>query len=497
MNTTQQQQYSRPSLSQDTILAPTLSFIEGQWVEGTTRIPVLDKYTGEAFAEVSEPSAAQVMQAVRGLRSAVNTGAPPPHARAAALRRCVDLLERNRKRFIDHMVAEAGFTIADATTDFNRSIVTLTLSAEEATRVVGEQVCFAASPGQHNRLGFTIRVPLGIICAITPFNSPLNTVLHKVAPSLAGGNAVILKPAAYTPLSAALLVEVLLEAGIAPEFISLIQGRGSVIGNVLLNNQDIDFYAFTGSTEVGTVLQQAAGLRKTQLELGSIASTIVCNDANLAHAVPKITNAAFRKAGQVCTSIQRLYVQNGILDRALRELVREASRMPAGDPRDPQTRVGPMISESAAERAESWLQEAVEDGAQIVCGGQRSGSVLPPTIVTNVKSGMKVLDQEIFAPVMCVIPFQTLEEAIAGANDQPYGLAAGIFTNDIHQAIQAATALRFGAVHINESSSSRADGMPYGGIKASGHGMEGPKYTIREVTEERLVTITPLAADNS
>lgn len=271
MSTTQQQ--SRTSLPEDTILAPTLSFIGGKWVKGPTSIPVLDKYTSEVFAEVSEPSAEQVAQAVAAARKAVNAGAPPPHVRAAALRKCAELLDKNRKRFIDHMVAETGFTVVDATGDLERSIITLTLSAEEATRLVGQQVAFAASPGQQNRIGFTIRVPLGIVCAITPFNSPLNTVIHKVAPSLAGGNAVILKPAGYTPLSSSLLVEALLEAGIDPGFISLIQGRGSVIGNVLLENQDIDYYAFTGSTEVGAVLQQAAGLRKTQLELGSIAST--------------------------------------------------------------------------------------------------------------------------------------------------------------------------------------------------------------------------------
>jgi len=491
MSTAQQSQPSRTSLPSDTKPAPTLSFLEGKWVKGPTSIPVLDKYTGEVFAEVSEPSKEQAAQAVRTLRQAVNVGAPPPHARAAALRKCAELLDKNRKRFIEHMVAEAGFTIADATGEVNRGMVTLMVSAEEATRVVGEQVCFASSPGQHNRLGFTIRVPLGIICAITPFNSPLNTVVHKVAPSLAGGNAVILKPAGFTPLTAALLVELLLEAGIPPAFLSLVQGRGSVIGNVLLNNQDIDFYAFTGSTEVGTVLQQAAGLRKTQLELGSIASTIVCDDADLERALPKIANASFRKAGQVCTSIQRLYVQEGVVDQVLEGLKREISLMPAGDPQDPKTKVGPMISEFAAKRAELWLRAAVQDGARLACGGQRSRSVLQPAIVLDAKPGMQVLDQEIFAPAMCLIPFTTLEEAIRGANDQPYGLAAGIFTRDINKAVQAATALRFGAIHINETSSSRADAMPFGGVKASGHGMEGPKYTIREVTEERLVTITP------
>jgi succinate-semialdehyde dehydrogenase / glutarate-semialdehyde dehydrogenase len=491
MSTTQLQQQSRPSLPDDIALAPTLPFIGGQWMQGSSKIPVLDKYTGQAFAEVSALSPEQVRQAVRAARKAFEAGAPAPHLRAASLRKCAGLIDKGRKRFVSHLVAEAGFTLADANTEVDRAIVTLTLSAEEATRVVGEQVAFAATPGQQNRIGFTIRVPLGIVCAITPFNSPLNTVVHKVAPALAGGNAVLLKPAGYTPLTAALLVEALLEAGVPAGFISLIQGRGATVGNVLLEDQDIGFYAFTGSTEIGMVLLRGAGLRKTQLELGSIASTIVCNDADLARAVPKIANASFRKAGQVCTSIQRLYVQTKVLEQFMESFTREVALMPAGNPRDPATRVGPMISEWDAERVEAWIGEAVQGGAKLVCGGRRSGSVLQPTILTNVKSGMKVLDQEIFGPVVCVIPFNDFEEAIAGANDQPYGLAVGIFTRDVDRALQAAKSLRFGGIHINETSSSRVDGMPYGGLKASGYGLEGPKYAIREMTEERLVTITP------
>jgi succinate-semialdehyde dehydrogenase/glutarate-semialdehyde dehydrogenase len=479
----------RPAQLKDIALAPTSSFIAGKWVEGTSKFPVLDKYTGQVFAEVFAMSAEQVSQAVKAARKAFEAGAPPPDVRAAALYKCAELLAKYRDRFIDHIVAEGGLTFVDASRDVDRSIITLKLSAEEGTRLTGEQVSFAASPGQQNRIGFTIRVPLGIVCAITPFNSPINTVIHKVAPSLAAGNAVVLKPAGYTPLTSALLVETLLEAGVAPGFISLIQGGGSTVGNVLLEEQDIDFYAFTGSTKVGAVIQRAAGFRKCQLEMGSIASTIVCDDADLARALPKIANAAFRKAGQVCTSIQRLYVQAGILEDVVKGLAKEASRMPAGDPRNPATLVGPLISESDAKRVESWIHEAVESGAKLVCGGQRSGSVVQPAVLTNVAPGMKVWDAEIFGPVVCVMPFKTLEEAIESANNQPYGLAAGIFTRDINQAIQAAKSLRFGAIHINETSNSRADGMPFGGVKASGYGFEGPKYTIREVTEERLITI--------
>lgn len=491
MSTTQTQQQSRPSLPEDVSLAPTLPFVGGRWVQGSSSIPVLDKYSGQPFAEVSGLSPEQVREAVRAARKAFEAGVPAPHERAAALRKCAGLIDKSRKRFVSHLVAEAGFTLPDANTEVDRAIVTLNLSAEEATRMVGEQVAFAATLGQENRIGFTIRVPLGTVCAITPFNSPLNTVVHKVGPALAGGNAVLLKPAGYTPLTAALLVEALLEAGVPTGLISLIQGRGATAGNALLEDQDISFYAFTGSTEIGMLLLRGAGLRRTQLELGSISSTIVCNDADLARAVPKIANASFRKAGQVCTSIQRLYVETNVLDRLMESLTREVGRMPAGDPRDPATRVGPLISEWDAERVENWIREAVEGGAQLVCGGQRSGRVVQPAILANVRRGMKVLEQEIFGPVLCVIPFKDFEEAVAGANDQPYGLAVGIFTRDVARALQAARSLRFGGIHINETSSSRVDGMPYGGLKASGYGLEGPKYAIQEMTEQRLVTISP------
>lgn len=489
MSTTNIQEQHRPAQLKDIALAPTSSFIDGRWVEGADKFPVLDKYSGLVFAEVFAVSAEQVHQAVAAARKAFEAGAPPPHVRAAALYKCDDLVARYKNRFVDHLVAEGGLTLHDASGDVDRSVITLRLSAEEATRLIGEQVSFGASPGQHNRIGFTIRVPLGIVCAITPFNSPLNTVVHKVAPSFAAGNAVVLKPSGYTPLTSALLVETLLEAGVPPGFISLTQGGGAAVGNVLLEQQDIDFFAFTGSTRVGAVIQRAAGFRKCQLEMGSIASNIVCDDADLTRALPKIAHSSFRKAGQVCTSIQRLYVQAGVLEEVVKGLASEASRMPAGDPRDPATLVGPLISESDAKRVESWIHEAVEAGAKLVCGGQRSGSVLQPTILTNIAPGMKVWDWEIFGPVVCVMPFKELEEAIESANGQPYGLAAGIFTRDINKGMQAAKSLRFGAVHINETSSSRADGMPFGGVKASGYGFEGPKYTIREVTEERLITI--------
>jgi succinate-semialdehyde dehydrogenase/glutarate-semialdehyde dehydrogenase len=329
-----------------------------------------------------------------------------------------------------------------------------------------------------------------VVCAITPFNSPLNTVTHKVAPALAAGNAVVLKPASYTPMTAVVLCAILIEAGLPPGYINLVCGSGGDVGNWLLEEQDIRFYTFTGSTDVGKIIQRAAGLRRTQLELGAISATIVCEDADLERAVPKCVSASFRKAGQVCTSVQRLYVHEPILDRFIEDLVTQTEAAGVGDPRAPDTLVGPMIDIREAERAESWVNEAVEQGATIVTGGKREGALFYPTIIKDARAEMRVMCREIFAPVITVVPFRSLDEAIGHVNATPYGLAAGLFTTNINTAMQAAKRLEVGTVHVNETSSNRVDLMPYGGTKESGFGREGPKYAIQEMTEERLVTIS-------
>jgi succinate-semialdehyde dehydrogenase/glutarate-semialdehyde dehydrogenase len=472
-------------------LPSTANLIAGQWLPGEDEVPVLDKYTGTPIVHIAQASRAQVSQAVSVTHAAAAKNILTPVERARILRKTAELLDRDRSRFTSLMIAETGFTQSDAQGEIDRALITLNLSAEEATRLVGETVSFGATPGQHQRLGFTIRVPLGVVCAITPFNSPLNTVIHKVAPALAGGNGVVLKPSVFTPLTAALLCETLLAAGLPPELLALVHGRGETVGTWLLEEPDIAFYTFTGSTRVGRAIQAGAGLRKTQLELGSIASVIVCADADLKKAAPKIANASFRKAGQVCTSIQRLYVEESAVDEMMELLVKAAQDMPAGDPRNAATRVGPLISESAAVRVEHWIDEARRANATVLTGGGRKGSVVQPTLLTSVKRDMKVVDQEVFGPVLSIIPFRELHQALDGANDSPYGLAAGFFSSNIDKALQAARSLRFGAIHINETSSSRADAMPFGGVKDSGFGHEGPAYSIKEVTEQRLITFNP------
>lgn len=473
-------------------LPPTGSLINGTWHESGKTFEVLDKYTSKPFAYIHSATKEQVAQAVSIARKAMDErlcGAP--HDRANVLRKAADLLSERKDELLPIMVAEAGFTLNDASGEIDRACITLRLSADEAVRLVGHMVPFAASPGAHKRLGYTQVFPIGVVCAITPFNSPLNTVLHKLAPAYAGGNAIVLKPSALTPLTSAFLGSLLLEAGIEPAYLSIVQGDGESVGSWLLDEPDIAFYTFTGSTRVGRIIQQAAGLRRTQMELGSIASTIICADADIDKAVQRVANAGWRKAGQVCTSVQRLYVESSCFDQVLSKLTEASKNMKVGNPRQADTFVGPMISEAAAIRAEKWINQAVDSGARLVAGGKRFGSVIEPTILTEVEEGQKVWCSEAFAPLIVVQPFNNFDEVLVSANSTPYGLSAGVFTNDLDKAFKAAQTLRFGTVMINESSSARSDVMPFGGVKDSGFGKEGPSYAIREMTEERLVIFNP------
>jgi acyl-CoA reductase-like NAD-dependent aldehyde dehydrogenase len=464
--------------------------IDGEWVDGTgPRVAVRDKYRLQSFASVTVADVSQVTQAVDCAHAAFRRGAPVAYERGLVLERAAVLLEARLDDLVRTMQLEAGFTQSDATGEVRRCIQTLKLSAEEARRLAGDVIPLAGAPGAAGRLGFTLRVPLGVVAAITPFNSPLNTVTHKVAPAFAAGNAVILKPSTNTPLTACKLAEVLLEAGMPRGFLSVLHGSGEVV-RALQADERVRFFAFTGSTEVGRKIQQAAGLRRTQMELGSIACTILCDDAKLDAALPKIVNAGFRKAGQVCTSVQLLLVHESLqkdVESRLGVLVKALSY---GDPQKPDTFVGPVISEAEAIRIDTWIQEAVAAGAKLLAGGPRLGAVVPPTLLTNISDTMNVGCNEIFGPVVCIVPFKTLDQAIARVNATPFGLATGLFTNRLGDALAAAQRLEVGGVHVNETSSSRVDLMPYGGSKDSGFGREGPHYAVHEMTEERIVTFT-------
>jgi acyl-CoA reductase-like NAD-dependent aldehyde dehydrogenase len=465
-------------------------FIGGEWTEGQGKLhPVLDKYTLEPFSGVAEASSAQLRQAVDAAQAAFEQGAPSGFERGAMLDRAAEGVAGRQEDFVQAMVREAGFTRSDATGEVRRTINTLRLSAEEARRLTGDVIPMDGVQGQSGRIAFTMRVPLGVVLAITPFNSPLNTVTHKLGPALAAGNAVILKPSLHTPITACLLAQVLADAGVPRGWLSVVHGGGEVVRQ-LQEDQRIRFFAFTGSTEVGRLIHQQAGLRRTQMELGSIAFTILCEDADLEAALPKVVGAAYRKAGQVCTSIQLLLVHEDIAPLVERKLTEQVRALRYGNPADEATVVGPVITEDAARRVEVWVDEAVAGGARKLVGGARAGAVVPPTLLAGIRDDMRVGCSEIFGPVMSILPFSKLDEAIARVNATPYGLATGIFTNKLGDALRAARKLQVGGVHINETSSSRVDVMPYGGSKDSGFGREGPRYAVHEMTEERVVSMT-------
>jgi succinate-semialdehyde dehydrogenase/glutarate-semialdehyde dehydrogenase len=431
----------------------------------------------------------QIEQAVSAVADAQVKTRLTQAERYGILARASALAVERRAELIDAVVTDTGFTTTDAAREVDRTVQTLLISAEEARRLAGEVVPLEGAPWQQRRLAFTTYYPLGVVCAITPFNSPLNTVTHKVAPALPAGNGVILKPAEQTPRSADAVLRLLLDAGLPAGPIAVIYGDGAGAGQQLLENQRIAFYAFTGSTAVGEHIHPVVGLRPSQLEMGSLSSTIICADADLRRATDLVVNAGFRKAGQVCTSVQRLYVERPAIAEVTALLSAALAGRPAGDPRQAETFVGPLISPADAQRVESWVGEAVASGATVVAGSTRVGNVVHPTVLTEVDTGMKVINSEIFGPVVMLRPFDDLDPAVEEVNATPYGLAAGIFTRDIGRALNAAERLRMGSVHINETSSSRVDLMPYSGVKASGHGTEGPRYAIRAMSEQRLVTL--------
>lgn len=464
-------------------------FYAGRWHDAATEETVTDKFSGVPVTRVGRSDRRQVEEAVGAVVAGQEKVTWSPAARYEALARASALLREQRDDVVATIVADSGFTLADASREVDRAVQTLLLSGEEARRLTGEMVPLGGAPGAEGRLGFTVHHPLGVVCAITPFNSPLNTVVHKVAPALAAGNGVVLKPASQTPRTADRLLRLLLDVGVPAELLAVVYGPGGSVGRYLTEDPRPAFYAFTGSTEVGERLHRTVGLRRTQLELGSLSSTVICADANLTVAIPKVLNAAFRKAGQVCTSVQRLYVEGAIADEVAGRIAEALRGRMAGDPADPETFVGPLISPDEAERVGSWIEEAVESGAKLLAGGARNGAVVDPAVLTDVTGNMKVMCREIFGPVVVLRPFEDLGAAIAEINDTPYGLAAGIFTRDLDRALLAAARLRMGSVHINETSSSRVDLMPYTGAKASGMGREGPRYAVREMSEERLITL--------
>jgi acyl-CoA reductase-like NAD-dependent aldehyde dehydrogenase len=371
----------------------------------------------------------------------------------------------------------------------SRAVSTFTMAAVEARKLAGEVVPMDASAAGAGKLAFTLRVPIGIVGAISPFNFPFNLVAHKLAPALAAGCAVVLKPASVTPLSALLLAELETEAGLPRGWLNVVCGPAAAIGDVLVEDERVKLITFTGSAPVGWGLRERAPRKRVNLELGNATPVIVAADADLDDVAARLAAHAFSFAGQSCISVQRIYVERSAYEAFVGRFVPRVEALVVGDPADESTDVGPVIQPKERDRILSWIDEAQAGGAEILTGGTLAGEHLRPTVIANAAPDAKVSCQEIFGPVCTVTPYDTLDEAIALANGTPFGLQAGVFTSDVKAALHAASSLEFGGVTVNEAPTFRADQMPYGGVKDSGNTREGPAYAIREMTEERVVVL--------
>lgn len=465
-------------------------FIGGKWVDSDERFNVMDKYHGNPFATIAQAAKENVDNAVISARNSFNNNYLTPTMRYNILMNVAEIVTRDKEILAEILSKEVGKPISEARGEVSGVILNFKNMAEEAKRITGDIVPIDATSGFENRIGFTLRVPVGIVCAITPFNYPLSLSVSKVAPAIAAGNAVILKPTQQTPVNACKLVEVLLEAGLPPEHIQLVMGPGSTVGEMLLNNNDINFYSFTGSAEIGEHITNTIGIRRSTMELGSNAAVIVHKDADIEAAAKECTLKGFYNAGQVCVSIQRIVVHKDVFEKFVSISKKHAESLVLGNPMEENTTMGPMISKKEAERVAKWVDEAVSQGAKTVCGGKIHNEIFYlPTILTDVKKDMKVYNNEIFGPVIIINTYNDFDEAISYVNDSVYGLQAGVYTKDIHLAMTAARKIQCGGVIINDTSYFKARNMPYGGLKKSGFGKEGGKYAVEEMTDEKMIVL--------
>jgi acyl-CoA reductase-like NAD-dependent aldehyde dehydrogenase len=474
-----------------TVAAPTAVeplYLAGEWLQTEDSFEVRSPYSGAVVATVARAGAGEALRAIDAAERAMHDPLPP-WRRADILERVSQLLRDRAEELAQTICAEAGKPLKAARVEAARAVNTYSLAAGEARRLTGEAVPVAGTQPGEGHVAWTMRVPIGVIGAITPFNFPLNLVAHKLAPALAAGCAVVHKPASQTPLSALRLAALCEEAGLPAGWLSVLPGRAVEVGDVFVDDARVRMLTFTGSSEVGWDLRARAVRKKVALELGNASPVLVEADADLELASSKVATHAFNYAGQTCVSVQRVYVQRALVDDFLARLVPKVKALTVGDPADEATDVGPVIDAGSRERIRAWVEEAVAAGAEMVTGGADEAGLLQPTVLLGVTPEMKVCSREVFGPVCSVIPYDSLEEALEQANSTEYGLQAAIFTRSIEPAVRAAAGLAFGSVMINEAPEWRVDQMPYGGTKASGNTKEGPAYTIREMTEERLVVL--------
>ena len=448
-------------------------------------------YTGELVARVHQAGEPDLEDAlVSACRGFSQTRALSCAERYRILFCLAAMVDARAEELAGVMVREGGKTISFARMEVQWAAETLRISAEEAKRIGGEVLALDWTSGNEGRFAITRRMPMGVVFGIVPFNFPLNLACHKLGPTVAAGNSLMLKPASATPISALLLGKMLLSAGFPKNAMSVLPCPGNRAGRMAADPR-IAFLSFTGSPEVGWNLRETGGRKPVSLELGGSAPVIVHHDANLPYAVSRILTGGFTNAGQVCISVQRVYIHRDIYDKACREICAGAAALPVGDPRDERTFVGPMISKEAAERALAVVREAESQGASILTGGSVDGNLFAPTVIAKTTPEMRVNCEEIFAPVITLSPYDVFEEAIAMANQAPYGLQVGIFTQNIQRILQVHSNAEFGGVQVNDIPTFRVDHMPYGGVKGSGLGREGPRYAIEEMTVPRLLAFNP------
>jgi len=463
-------------------------FVAGTWADKPQKIEVRNSYDNSLVDTVPKADVGDVDKAVgfaeRGAKAMARLSG---YERWKILRKAADMMAARNDELGRLISTEEGKVLAEGRFEASRAVETIMGSAEEAKRIHGETIPLDGDPGGSKKLGFTLRVPCGVVAAISPFNFPLNLVCHKVGPALAAGNSVIIKPASDTPLSALKLTEILLEAGLPPEGIQCLTGLGGEIGDPLVADRRVRKITFTGSRDIGERICRFAGIKRVTMELGSNCPLIVMPDADLDKVAAAVAATGYANAGQVCISTQRVLTAHKVYSDFLGALAPRVEGLTTGSQLDEKTKVGPMVREAEARKVEEVVQEAVGGGARVVVGGGRHGAIYTPTVVADVRPEMRISCDELFGPAVAVTPFDSIEQAIALANDSVYGLAAGIFTENIEWAMKFAREVESGNLHINWGPQWRADLMPYGGVKESGFGKEGPRYAVDEMTELKMV----------
>lgn len=463
-------------------------FLAGQWTDKPKKIEVRNPFDNSVIDIVPKADGGDVERALAfAERGAKVMAKLSSYDRWKILRKAADMMAACNEDLGRTISSEEGKVIAEGRGEANRAVETMMGSAEEAKRLHGETVPLDADPTGGKKLGFTLRVPCGVVAAISPFNFPLNLVCHKVGPALAAGNSVLVKPASDTPLSALKLTEILLEAGLPPEGVQCVTGPGGEVGDTIVADRRVRKVTFTGSREIGDRICRMAGIKKVTMELGSNSPVIVMPDADLDKVATVLAMTGYGNAGQTCISTQRVLTAKKIYGDFLGALKPRVEALATGNQLDEKTKVGPMVKESEAVRVDSWINEAVAGGARLAAGGGRRGAFYIPAVVADVKPDMRISRDELFGPAVAVTPFETIEEAIALANDSVYGLAAGIFTENVEWAMKFAREAEAGNLHVNWGSQWRVDLMPYGGLKDSGFGKEGPRYAVEEMTELKMV----------